>query len=325
MHPIKRSIFPLLAAISLVLSSAPAVRADTIFLKNGAHLDGTISEETDTDVTLNVEDGSVQFKRAEIARIDRTSAKVPAEPAAQPAAQPAPAVKKAPTVPKTAPAPKAVSAPKAAPAPKAAAPKKSSASGESAGGFATKNGVRMDAQSSLAVWNAKDRQLSVGFFSYPIGAEETAKILKEGSFFFVSENKPYVVINLTLKEDAAAASTDSLRNYNIVFFNFDNGSGAMTFSYSQTDWSGEVSELAGGLQKGASVRGAFHKKATFEMDKAEYEWDVRFNTAFRPVGGDAGGSPAQNAAAGPQAFTLTPTAASATPMLPPYSIPRANE
>lgn len=278
--------------IGLVVSTGAF--ADTIYLKNGGNIDGTIVSETDKVVDLEVEGGTVQFKRSEIAKIEREGGSQE-EPAYVPPPAKAAAPKPKPAAPVSAPAPAA---------PKAAAPKPASA-GPNASGFASKNAERMEAVSSIAIWKPEDKELSIGIFSYAINAEESAKLVNGGDFFFDTQKKPYVAMTLRFNDGAATFDASTLRYYNIVFSRFEGST--MTFNYSGDKWDEEISGFSGEIKEGAALTGRFHKKTVFELDKAAYVWDFSFNTPVNFTGGTV-----QEALAAP----AVPAQAAAKPQLP---------
>jgi hypothetical protein len=88
------------------------VQADVVYLKNGAHFEGVVTRETDAEVVLTTERGTMQFPRADVERIERK----PFTRVDIPRPQPAPAAEPAAPTPATPPPAPTAPAPAAAPA-----------------------------------------------------------------------------------------------------------------------------------------------------------------------------------------------------------------
>jgi len=58
-------------ALALVLALAAAARADTLILKDGRRVDGTIVRETTQSVVLKDEKGETEYARDQVAGIER--------------------------------------------------------------------------------------------------------------------------------------------------------------------------------------------------------------------------------------------------------------
>jgi hypothetical protein len=104
---------------ALIFLLAARAQADVVYLKNGSHFEGVVTRETDTEVVLATERGTMQFPRADVERIEKkpfTRVEIPrTEPA--PAAEAAPPAAAAPpTAPSTPAKPEAAAAATPAPA-----------------------------------------------------------------------------------------------------------------------------------------------------------------------------------------------------------------
>ncbi len=81
-----------LVLMAAIAGAAGTARADIIYFRNGQTLVGTVTEQTDTDVVIEVEGGRVVFPKAEIMRIEDTPddvIKVPARRGQAAGARPA--------------------------------------------------------------------------------------------------------------------------------------------------------------------------------------------------------------------------------------------
>ena len=68
---IQRVIF--VSAITTVALFPSIACSDTIYLKNGARVDGTILSDTNDKISLQIDGGTVEFNRSEISKVEKNS------------------------------------------------------------------------------------------------------------------------------------------------------------------------------------------------------------------------------------------------------------
>jgi hypothetical protein len=151
-------------------------------------------------------------------------------------------------------------------------------------GSASLNAEKVAFTHGVATWNAKERELSLGFFPAPP----------------LGESKPYLLVELVFEEGTTTASPGAVMGCHMGFYEYKEG----PFDNNGQAGTCGVAELTGELKDGALVAGKLKGTAAFEamgpFKAKALEWDTTFTAGLRAS--DA--SVEMEAAVGPKSKAL---------------------